>query len=570
MRIIIYLLISIFYLLSAPLPPLFAQNDSGWGLNCSEIRKAYLACEEERFNDAMNILYEIEYNAKEQDRKRFINNDRVVYNLTKAMLSKSGDNIEDAFKYVNRANAAYQMQLQENKLSNDLLAKKIPQMIGHLINEWSGEFRAIVMPKIEEAYAKVKDCTVHHAVADYLDYFEACLGITTELEINLKEEVLRHHLGSTDLVIYYLSKSYTKKCMAEEFFIKSEMLWENTLQEANAYVIDARNEWAKIEGTDAEKILQDKGISAYSIDYLTKRIREQLDIANVENIPVDSLQKWEAQKQQVVSTRLEQEDNQEVDKLREVARIKRNILLELKRDSLREYKEVVVSTPKTVQNIFDEVVRVDDRINLPCTHIEAIPKGEYGQDIAINLTYGGCDSINVVGKDYAIGTYRSDGVDVLLMALGKTVLYAIGPWAANKMTGEITGFADGHPVKPTKLSYDGELGRIYRTHYFSVNSDMYKQSTEMGASAFILNNEELALLRAIYAKSVLIKETGTHPDNIELAAATSPEKGEDYRKVEIKLYIKDAHKKELDQLSDQLKEILRNKPMPATAHTILN
>lgn len=226
--------------------------------------------------------------------------------------------------------------------------------------------------------------------------------------------------------------------------------------------------------------------------------------------------------------------------------------------------------PKMVRDVFDEVVRVDPRISLPCSRIEAIPKGEYGQDIAIQLTYGGCDSIKFEGKDYGIGKYRTDGVDVVLMALGKTILYALGAHTSNKLRGEIYGYADGNPIRPTELHYDGEIGRIFTTRYYSHSLGDFRRSTELNPSAFILNNEELAFLRAYYAKHLLARETGANPNNFKIESFTSTDESEDFRKVEIKLYIKDAHVRELSELSDQLKEIIRNKIRPSYEEVILN
>lgn len=575
---------------------LFAQQggSDGWDEKTSRIRQAYLACELDKFGEASNIIYAIEY---EDDaiKQNLIKRDRVVYNLVKARISKHNDNIEDAFKYINRAQRAYnKVASLHTKVTADLAVKNIPTQIEELARVYSQEFSTVVAPQLEDAYIVVKECNSFSSINEYVNYLESCLGTSLATSEGI-QNILQKHFTSSDIITFHLVKAHTKKCLAEELFVESALLWESNLREALISIEEAIDEYVRLVDSDALAVLDNRGITKQTLDHLHQRIKEQLKIvdidANLAEIE-EEMQKIQQIRDGSGITALPPQDIYNIPLSPDLQPIRRtrptvdeNIayLEDLKRelgqqrhemiaDSIRRYQNYLEIVPKTVHDILEEVHIQDPSIPIPCTAIEAIPRGEYGQDLSIILTYGGCDTLVLEGKEYSIGKYRTEGVDVLLLGFGKTVKNFLDTAGvlSTQVTGEIIGYADGHAIVQNALTYDGELGLVYNTPYYSFNDVRFKESNNMEMWTYINSNEQLAFLRAYYAQQRLAGAAEFNPFNLKLFTETSSIKSGEYRKVVVKLYIKDAHTKELNRLSAQIKEIIRNKSRNLYKDVILN
>lgn len=111
---------------------------------------------------------------------------------------------------------------------------------------------------------------------------------------------------------------------------------------------------------------------------------------------------------------------------------------------------------------------------------------------------------------------------------------------------KIKGFADGTKVRDS-AKYNGDSGLIKDLSYYSFDEGKLKTLTLEKGDKMI--NEYYALLRANEIKIHLEEIPILENSQIELATKTFKKKGKKYRKVMIEIVIKDALKKDYEQLN---------------------
>lgn len=187
----------------------------------------------------------------------------------------------------------------------------------------------------------------------------------------------------------------------------------------------------------------------------------------------------------------------------------------------------------TTGELFSEIIASDNTVQ---TKINPV-----GNDIVIEQLFESKTEIT----GYPIGVYSFTDFPIVIDPLNKTCKKVRDFIEENNLTQitveiKIAGSADG--VRSNNSLYKGDLGTVHNLQYTSINNNE-KKSISLIPNKTIMSNEMYALARAyqveMYCKQYFIN----YPIKTNLATYFYKEKGLDYRKIGIKIIIKNAYNK---------------------------
>jgi hypothetical protein len=161
-------------------------------------------------------------------------------------------------------------------------------------------------------------------------------------------------------------------------------------------------------------------------------------------------------------------------------------------------------------------------------------------------------------SDYAPGSYQLNAAPNAHLVI-EALIAGIDEFFADKVDGhvveaEVIGNADGLPVKTT-YTYSGDLGTITHFPYYSYNTNKMEEMSLI-PNVTSHTNESIAFLRALDVIRYASRSPRLKTAHTRISTYVNPQTGSEYRRVILRLTIKDALGEQYNKIPPILRKAL--------------